>query len=132
MFNKVLVAVDEQEAGQLASRFAGDLSASFGSAVQIFHPALPQGTRRQRDRQLATEIAAAARLSDADLIVLGIERRTLGRRHVSGSLRQQLAHLTRIPLMAAPAPHAPPRHSVVNVRRLHGERRMLSKRLQHV
>jgi nucleotide-binding universal stress UspA family protein len=131
MFNKVLVAVDEREAGQAASRFAADLSASFGSSVRIFHPALPHGgTRRQRDHQLAAEIAAEARRSEADLIVLGIERRTLGRRHVSGSVRQQLSHMTRIPLMAAPAPHAAPRLAA-NAKR-HGERRVLSKRLQHV
>jgi nucleotide-binding universal stress UspA family protein len=132
MFDKVLVAVDEQEAGQAASRFAADLSASFGSSVQIFHPALlDRGTRRQRDRQLATEIATEARRSEADLIVLGIERRTLGRHHVSGSVRQQLARLTRIPLMAAPAPAGVQLHAA-GAKRPHGERRVLSKRLQHV
>jgi nucleotide-binding universal stress UspA family protein len=130
MFDKVLVAVDEREVGQSASRFAADLTASFGSSVQIFHPALPEGgTRRLRDRQLATEIATEARRCEADLIVLGIERRTLGRHHVSGSLREQLARLTRIPLMAAPAPAGVSRQVAS---RPQSERRALIKRLQHV
>jgi nucleotide-binding universal stress UspA family protein len=132
VFNKILVAVDEQHSGQAARRFAANLSDALDVSVQVFHPERPHGaTRRLRDRELANAIAAEAQRSEVDLIVLGLKRRILGRRHMSGSVRQQLSHLTRLPIMAAPTTviRHPQAHGAKQGR---GERRPLVERMEHV
>jgi nucleotide-binding universal stress UspA family protein len=56
-----------------------------------------------RTRRLASEITAAAESCGADVIVLGMDRRRLARRHLIPSLRDQLASATALPVLVAPS-----------------------------
>jgi hypothetical protein len=52
---------------------------------------------------LVNGLAQAAAGFQADLIVLGLDRRRLCRRHFSRSMREQLAQVTALPVMISPA-----------------------------
>ncbi len=56
-----------------------------------------------RTRQLASAIAAAAETCGADVIVLGMDRRRMARRHLTPSLRDQLTSATALPVLVAPS-----------------------------
>ncbi len=56
-----------------------------------------------RTRHLAAAIAAAAEACGADVIVLGVNRRRLARRHLTPSLRDQLTSATELPVLVAPS-----------------------------
>jgi K+-sensing histidine kinase KdpD len=102
MFTKILVVVDE--AGETrATSYAQELSSMFDASVQMHRAVAPHGvTSSRRSRQVAEAIAEAARLAEADLIVLGVDRRRAGRHHLTGSVREQLAQLTHLPVMVPP------------------------------
>jgi nucleotide-binding universal stress UspA family protein len=128
MFEKILVAVDERETGTAATRFASQLSGTFHASVQVFHPeAASARSSRSGDRQLAQAVAAEAQRVHADLIVLGLDRQRIGRHHLVGSVREQLAQLTQVPVMAAPTGFEVAQTDARE--RKHGR---LTKRLTHV
>ncbi len=58
-----------------------------------------------RTRQLASAISAAAESCGADVIVLGMDRRRMARRHLAPSLRDRLTGATALPVLVAPLDH---------------------------
>jgi hypothetical protein len=102
MFHTILLVVDEAEEANAAAFVAG-LPGADNHSVQIFHPTPGGGgIHRAKDHRLALAIAEQARTVAADLIVLGVERRRAGRHHLAGSLREQLAELTHLPVLIPP------------------------------
>ncbi len=67
-----------------------------------------------RTRRLASEITAAAESCGADVIVLGMDRRRMARRHLIPSLRDQLASATALPVLVAPST-TPVAHDIASV-----------------
>jgi hypothetical protein len=55
-----------------------------------------------RNQQLVSGIAEAARTFDADLIVVGLDRRRAARHRFSSSIREQLTAATNVPVLIAP------------------------------
>jgi nucleotide-binding universal stress UspA family protein len=102
MFHTILLVVDQAEEANAAAYVAG-LPGTSTASVRVFHPLHDGGlTRRGQDSRLAHAVADEARSVGPDLIVLGVDRRQVGRHHLSGSLREQLAELTHLPVMAPP------------------------------
>jgi nucleotide-binding universal stress UspA family protein len=60
-------------------------------------------TRAARDNHLVTAIAEEAARFDADVVVLGLDRRRLAHQRFSKALQEQVTRATSLPVMIAPA-----------------------------
>jgi nucleotide-binding universal stress UspA family protein len=60
-------------------------------------------TRTVRDRHLVTAIAEEAARFEADVVVLGLDRRRLAHQHFSKALQEQVTRATSLPVLIAPA-----------------------------
>ncbi len=94
------------KAGRAAAVVAREWADAFGSDVATLELSETRGLRHwtlgARSHRLAEEIAVAAEERDADVIVLGIDRRRMAKRHVAPSLRAQLTRETALPVLVAP------------------------------
>jgi len=103
MFHKILLATDGSESGRVATAFAVELSEAFGASVETCSL---EGTSRTtwagRDHEVVKRIADRTGQTQADVIVLGVDRRRLGRHRAARGLRDQLARRTHLPVMMAP------------------------------
>jgi nucleotide-binding universal stress UspA family protein len=128
VFRKILVALDGSDAARAAFVFASDWAREFGSQMwfiqltdessgrrceivtdvsrrgrQVANQFSVSGaTRGQRNQQLVQGIAEAAVTSSADLIIVGIDPRRLGRARFTHSVREQLTAATNVPVLIAP------------------------------
>jgi nucleotide-binding universal stress UspA family protein len=82
---------------------AGDLRLADATAAPARRVEVHGWTLGGRTRHLASEIAAAAEACGADVIVLGVNRRRLARRHLTPSLRDQLTSATALPVLVTPS-----------------------------
>jgi len=130
VFRKVLVALDGSDAARAAFVFASDWARSFDSQlwfIQLTHEAhrarrdivtdigrrgrqranqfaVSGVTRGQRNQQLVSGIVEAADTFGADLIIVGLDGRRLGRARLAESVRAQLTAATDVPVLVAPKP----------------------------
>jgi nucleotide-binding universal stress UspA family protein len=128
VFRKILVALDASDAARAAFVFAGDWARQFGSKmwfIQLTEESsgrrseiltdvgrrgrqtanqftVSGATRAQRNQQLVQGIAEAALTSGADLIIVGLDPRRLGRARFTHSVREQLTAATNVPVLIAP------------------------------
>jgi nucleotide-binding universal stress UspA family protein len=129
MFRHILVATDGSSAGQAAAAYAGELSCTFAAQVTLVPLAeMESGPALSSDREVARHLATEAARVQADVIVLGLERRRVGHHLLHRGLRAELARATHLAVMVPPTAPAsaaapvPTRRPTVAVRR----------RLQHV
>ena len=128
MFSNILVATDGSSAGQAAAAYAGELATTFAAPVTVVPLAeMHAGSALTRDRDAARHIATEAARVQADVIVLGLERRRLGHHLMRRGLRSQLARSTHLAVMVPPTPPAAAPTSVAAKRSTVAQRR-----LQHV
>jgi nucleotide-binding universal stress UspA family protein len=130
VFRKILVALDGSEAARAAFVFASDWARSFDSQlwfIQLTEEshrarrdivtdvsrrgrqranqfAVSGATRGQRNQQLVSGIVEAASTFGADLIIVGLDGRRLGRARFAESVRAQLMAATDVPVLVAPKP----------------------------
>jgi hypothetical protein len=94
------------KAGRAAAAVAREWADTFGGDVATLELSetrdLRHWTLGARSHRLAEEIAVAAEARDADVIVLGIDRRRIAKRHIAPSLRAQLTRETALPVLVAP------------------------------
>jgi nucleotide-binding universal stress UspA family protein len=127
-FRRILVVTDRTDAARAAFALAREWAGVFGAELRVLEVleagrgtagAGPGETARPssqsqgllargttlgaRNRRLAEGIAEAARDSDADAIVLGVDRRRMAKRYLGRSLRDHLAATTDLPVLLAPA-----------------------------
>jgi hypothetical protein len=95
------------KAAAAAAAVAHEWADAFGGDVATLELSETRGLRQwtlgARSHRLAEEIAVAAEARDADVIVLGIDRRRMARRHLAPSLRAQPTRETALPVLVAPA-----------------------------
>src|SRR5580698_1251347 len=130
MFRRILVVADHSPCGRSAAAFATDMAQEFGATAWLMdvtdperrhghpdsgdtrddHAVLNRGgvgvsgsTRATNDHNLVATIAGEAARFGADVVVLGLERRRVGRRFFSRALQQEVARATSVPVMVAPA-----------------------------
>lgn len=134
MFRRILVALDDSEAARAAFVFAGDWARQFDSKLWFIqltdeahrrrreiltdvgergrqranHFSVGGATRGLRNQQLVNGIAEAAQTFGADMIIVGLDGRRLGRRRFSESVREQLTAATHVPVLIAPKQCASP------------------------
>lgn len=102
IFDAELRVLEVSEAGRESAGTGPGETARPSSQNQ--GPLLARGaTLGARNRRLAEGIAEVARDSEADAIVLGVDRHRMGRRHLGRSLRDHLARTTDLPILIAPA-----------------------------
>jgi nucleotide-binding universal stress UspA family protein len=126
-FGQVLLVMDESGEARAAASYATALSRQFGASVAVL--LVTEAKARQRAGQLsdiarngrgatactvsgptegarshtlATEVAHAAEVSDADVIVLGLSRARLARHRLAPNLRSLVAQATEVPVLVAP------------------------------
>jgi nucleotide-binding universal stress UspA family protein len=128
VYRKILVALDASDAARAAFVFAHDWARHFDSQLWFIqlteeshgprreivtdvrrrgrqranHFAVSGVTRGQRNQQLVSGIAEAASTFGADMIIVGLEGRRLGRARFTGSVREQLMAATDVPVLVAP------------------------------
>jgi nucleotide-binding universal stress UspA family protein len=128
VYRKILVALDGSDAARAAFVFASDWARHFDSELWFIqlteeshrrrsqivtdvsrrgrqranHFAVSGATRGQRNQQLVSGIAEAASTFAADMIIVGLEGRRLGRARFAESVREQLTAATRVPVLLAP------------------------------
>jgi nucleotide-binding universal stress UspA family protein len=128
VYRKILVALDDSDAARAAFVFASDWARHFDSQLWFIqltqetyrrrgeivtdvsrrgrqranHFTVSGATRGQRNHQLVSGIAEAASTFGADLIIVGLERRRLGRARFAESVREQLTAATEVPVLLAP------------------------------
>jgi len=128
VYRKILVALDGSEAARAAFVFANDWARHFGSELWFIqlteeshgprreivtdigrrgrqranHFAVSGVTRGRRNQQLVSGIAEAAATFGADMIIVGLEGRRLGRARFAESVREQLTAATNVPVLVAP------------------------------
>ncbi len=85
------------------TRAPGDVRLADATPAPVRRVEVHGWTLGGRTRHLAAEIAAAADACGADVIVLGVNRRRLARRHLTPSLRDQLTSATALPVLVAPS-----------------------------
>jgi nucleotide-binding universal stress UspA family protein len=136
VFRRMLLAIDEFDAGTAAVEFAADIAHQFDTSVWVLgidersarrksnlsrYNATPtlEGravadlqrvgvsvggvTRMDRAHLLADAIAREAAHFEADLIVLGLDRPRIARRHFSKGIQEQLSRISTVPVMMAPS-----------------------------
>jgi hypothetical protein len=82
---------------------AGEPGSAVAPAVGTPRVAVHGWTLGARTRRLASAIGAAAEACGADVIVLGMGRRRMARRHLAPSLRDRLTGATALPVLVAPS-----------------------------
>jgi nucleotide-binding universal stress UspA family protein len=82
---------------------AGDHGPAGANATRARRVEVHGWTLGARTRRLASAITAAAERCGADVIVLGMDRRRMARRHLIPSLRDQLTSATALPVLVAPS-----------------------------
>jgi Asp/Glu/hydantoin racemase len=97
MFGRILVAMDGLNTGRAGLSFAAQMTDRYKTCVWAFD--VPPTVRRHRMMQ---EIAREAERVGAEVIVLGLERRRISRRLPSGTLSEQLGHMSGLPVMVPP------------------------------
>ena len=128
MFRKILVALDGSDAARAAFAFASDWARHFDSQLWFIqltaesHRArrdivtdvsrrgrqranqfsVSGATRGQRNQQLVSGIVEAAGTFGADLIIVGLDGRRVGRARFAESVRAQLTAATNVPVLVAP------------------------------
>ncbi len=128
VYRKILVALDGSDAARAAFVFASDWARHFDSELWFIqlteeshrprgdivtdvsrrgrqranHFAVSGATRGRRNQQLVSGIAEAASTFGADLIIVGLEGRRLGRARFAESVREQLTAATTVPVLVAP------------------------------
>lgn len=128
VYRKILVALDGSEAARAAFVFANEWARHFDSELWFIqlteeshgprreivtdvgrrgrqranHFAVSGVTRAKRNQQLVSGIAEAASTFGADMIIVGLEGRRLGRARFAESVREQLTAATDIPVLVAP------------------------------
>jgi nucleotide-binding universal stress UspA family protein len=128
VYRKILVALDGSDAARAAFVFASDWARHFDSELWFIqlteeshgprrdivtdvrrrgrqranHFAVSGVTRGRRNQQLVRGIAGAASTFGADMIIVGLEGRRLGRAHFAESVREQLTAATSVPVLVAP------------------------------
>jgi nucleotide-binding universal stress UspA family protein len=128
VFRRILVALDGSDAARAAFVFAGDWARHFDSQLWFIqlsdeshrrrreivtdigergrqranHFSVSGATRGQRNQQLVSGIAEAALTFGADMIIVGLDGRRLGRTRFSESVREQLTAATNVPVLMAP------------------------------
>ena len=128
MYRKILVALDGSDAARAAFVFASDWARHFDSELWFIqlteeshgprrdivtdvsrrgrqranHFAVSGVTRGRRNQQLVSGIAEAASTFGADMIIVGLEGRRLGRARFAESVREQLTAATNVPVLVAP------------------------------
>jgi nucleotide-binding universal stress UspA family protein len=128
VYRKILVALDASDAARAAFVFANDWARHFDSELWFIqlteeshgprrdivtdvsrrgrqranHFAVSGVTRGQRNQQLVSGIAEAASTFGADMIIVGLEGRRLGRARFAETVRQQLTAATNVPVLVAP------------------------------
>jgi nucleotide-binding universal stress UspA family protein len=128
VYRKILVALDGSDAARAAFVFASDWARNFGSVLWFIqlteeshrakreietdvsrrgrqlanHFSVSGATRHQRNLQLVQGIAEAAQTFGADLIIVGLDGRRLGRARFAESVREQLTAATDVPVLMAP------------------------------
>jgi nucleotide-binding universal stress UspA family protein len=133
VFRKILVALDGSDAARAAFVFASDWARHFDSQLWFIqltaesHRArrnivtdvgrrgrqranqfsVSGATRGQRNQQLVSGIVEAAGTFGADLIIVGLDGRRLGRTRFAESVRAQLTAATNVPVLVAPKPCLP-------------------------
>ncbi len=145
MFRRILVALDGSDAARAAFVFAGDWARQFDSQLWFIqltdeshrrrreivtdvgrrgrqranHFSVSGATRGLRNQQLVSGIAEAALTFGADMIIVGLDARRLGRTRFSDSVREQLTAATNVPVLmapkhcAAPVPERAGQHSAI-------------------
>jgi nucleotide-binding universal stress UspA family protein len=104
MFQKILVASDGSESGCAATLFAAEMSQAFGAAVETcVIPAHGRGIRSGEDDS-ARQIIEMAGVTKADVIVLGMDRRRIGRHLAERGVRDRVAQSTHLPVVVPPTP----------------------------
>jgi len=130
VFQRILVALDGSDDARAAFVFATDWSRHFDSQLwfiqltQESHRARREivtdvnrrgrqranqfavsgATRGRRNQQLVSGIVEAADTFGADLIIVGIDGRRLGRSRLAESFRAQMTAATDVPVLLAPKP----------------------------
>jgi nucleotide-binding universal stress UspA family protein len=128
VFRKILVALDGSDAARAAFVFANEWARHFDSQlwfIQLTEEshrarrdivtdvgrrgrqranqfAVSGATRGQRNQQLVSGIAEAAGTFGADMIIVGLDARRLGRARFAESVRAQLMAATSVPVLVAP------------------------------
>jgi nucleotide-binding universal stress UspA family protein len=128
VYRRILVALDGSDAARAAFVFANDWARHFDSQLWFIqlteehhgrrseivtdvslrgrqranHFAVGGSNRRQRNQQLVGGIAEAACTFEADLIIVGLDRRRLERSRFDYSVREQLTAATKVPVLIAP------------------------------
>jgi methylmalonyl-CoA mutase cobalamin-binding subunit len=82
---------------------AGEPGPAVGATVAARRVEVHGWTLGARTRRLASAISAAAEACRADVIVLGMSRRRMARRHLAPSLRDRLTKMTALPVLVAPS-----------------------------
>lgn len=135
MYRKILVALDGSDAARAGFVFASDWARHFDSVLWFIqltdeshrprreivtdvsrrgrqranHFSVSGATQGQRNQQLVSGIAEAALTFGADMIIVGLDARRLGRARFAGSVREQLTAATNVPVLMAP------KHCVVRI-----------------
>jgi nucleotide-binding universal stress UspA family protein len=128
VYRKILVALDGSDAARAAFVFASDWARHFGAELWFIqlteeshgprreivtdvsrrgrqaanHFAVSGVTRGRRNQQLVRGIAEAASTFGADMIIVGLEGRRLGRARFAESVRERLMAATNVPVLIAP------------------------------
>jgi len=128
VYRKILVALDGSDAARAAFVFASDWARHFDSVLWFIqltdeshgtrreivtdvsrrgrqvanHFSVRGATRGQRNQQLVSGIAEAALTFGADMIIVGLDGRRLGRARFAQSVREQLTAATNVPVLMAP------------------------------
>jgi nucleotide-binding universal stress UspA family protein len=134
VFRRILVALDGSDAARAAFVFANDWARHFDSELWFIqltdeshrrrreivtdvsrrgrrranHFSVSGATRGLRNQQLVSGIAEAASTFGADMIIVGLDGRRLGRTRFSESVREQLTSATNVPVLMAPKHCASP------------------------
>jgi nucleotide-binding universal stress UspA family protein len=135
MFRRILVAIDGSDAARAAFVFATDWARHFDGRVWFIQLAeeshsrrctlrtdvarrgrqlansfsVSGATRKARNLQVVSAIVGAAETYQADLIVLGFDRRRVARDRFNRGVREQLTAATDLPVLVAPPQCAPSR-----------------------
>jgi nucleotide-binding universal stress UspA family protein len=128
VFRRILVALDGSDAARAAFVFAGEWARQFDAQLWFIqltdeshrrrreivtdmsergkqranHFSVSGATRGLRNQQLLSGIAEAALTFGADMIIVGLDGRRLGRTRFSESVREQLTAATSVPVLMAP------------------------------
>ena len=97
-FQRMLVVIDDSASARGATEIVAEWIERQGAEVRI----VQLTDDGERNRQLVRRVAESALAFEADVIVLGVDRRRLAGHRLTPSLRELLTRATELPVLVAP------------------------------